>query len=58
VTGSCFDNALAESFFATIKKELIHLHVWATVKSVKSAIFDATFMASSSNASSNSCGVR
>lgn len=39
-TGSCFDNALAESFFATIKKELIHLHIWATVKSVKSAIFE------------------
>jgi len=28
-TGSCFDNAVAESFFATIKKELIHTRPWA-----------------------------
>jgi transposase InsO family protein len=27
--GSCFDNAVAESFFATIKKELIHTRPWA-----------------------------
>lgn len=39
-TGSCFDNALAESFFATIKKELIHLHIWTTVKTVRNAIFE------------------
>ena len=26
--GSCFDNAVAESFFATIKKELIHTRPW------------------------------
>jgi len=28
-TGICFDNAAAESFNATLKKELIHLHVWS-----------------------------
>jgi transposase InsO family protein len=39
-TGICFDNAAAESFNATIKKELIHLHIWATIKQVKSAIFE------------------
>jgi transposase InsO family protein len=26
--GSCFDNAVAESFFATLKKELIHTRPW------------------------------
>jgi len=39
-TGICFDNAAAESFNATLKKELIHLHVWATIKQVKTAIFE------------------
>ena len=39
-TGSCFDNAVAESFFATIKKELIHLRSWDSVTTVKTAIFD------------------
>ena len=26
--GTCYDNAAAESFNATIKKELIHQHLW------------------------------
>lgn len=39
-TGSCFDNAVAESFFATIKKELIHLRSWDSVTTVKTAVFD------------------
>ena len=26
--GDCFDNAVAESFFATLKKELIHRQAW------------------------------
>ncbi|MFC1420214.1 IS3 family transposase [Streptacidiphilus cavernicola] len=39
-TGICFDNAAAESFNATLKKELIHLHVWTSIKQVKSAIFE------------------
>jgi putative transposase len=26
--GDCYDNAVAESFFATLKKELIHSHSW------------------------------
>ncbi len=29
-TGSCFDNAAAESFFASLKKELIHRRRWQT----------------------------
>src|SRR6478609_931200 len=28
--GDCFDNAAAESFFATLKKELVHRHSWPT----------------------------
>ncbi len=28
--GNCFDNAVAESFFATLKKELVHRYVFAT----------------------------
>jgi putative transposase len=39
-TGICFDNAAAESFNATLKKELIHLRVWAGLKAVKRAIFE------------------
>jgi transposase InsO family protein len=37
--GTCWDNAVAESFFATLKKELIYLHVWPTRQSARSAIF-------------------
>jgi putative transposase len=39
-TGVCFDNAMAESFNATVKKELIHLHTWPTLKKVKGALFE------------------
>ena len=39
-TGSCFDNAVAESFFATIKKELIHTRPWPTVDKLRSAVFE------------------
>ena len=28
--GNCWDNAVAESFFATLKKELIHRRDWST----------------------------
>ena len=38
-TGICFDNAVAESFNATIKKELIHLHTWPTLSEVKNEVF-------------------
>ncbi len=30
---------MAESFFATLKNELIYLHVWPTRRSARSAIF-------------------
>ena len=38
-TGICFDNSMAESLNATIKKELIHLHTWPTLSKVKKEIF-------------------
>jgi transposase InsO family protein len=38
-TGSCFDNAVAESFNATYKKELIHTRPWPTIKYLKQATF-------------------
>ncbi|WP_432875103.1 IS3 family transposase [Kribbella sp. CA-245084] len=38
--GQCWDNAVAESFFATLKTELIHRHPWPTRKAATSAIFD------------------
>jgi transposase InsO family protein len=36
----CWDNAVAESFFATLKCELIHRHAWPTRARARSAIFE------------------
>jgi putative transposase len=38
--GDCYDNALVESFFATLKTELVHQHRWLTRNQARSAIFD------------------
>lgn len=38
--GDCFDNAVAESFFATIKRELIDRRPWPTVATLRRAVFD------------------
>ena len=38
--GNCWDNAVAESFFATIKKELIHRYKFATRREAVAAIFE------------------
>lgn len=38
--GVCYDNAVAESFFATIKKELIHLRPWPTIDILRVAVFE------------------
>jgi hypothetical protein len=38
--GQCWDNAVAESFFATLKTELIHRRAWPIHKATTSAIFD------------------
>ncbi|MGW2827165.1 IS3 family transposase [Streptomyces sp. NPDC001443] len=39
-TGQCWDNALAESFFATIKRELLDTTVWPSRAAARTAIFD------------------
>lgn len=39
-TGVCYDNAVAESFFATYKKELVHTSPWPDLKSVRTAAFE------------------
>lgn len=38
-TGTCYDNAVAESFFATYKKELIHTKPWPTLKRLRRETF-------------------
>jgi transposase InsO family protein len=38
--GECWDNAVAESFFATIKRELVDTRAWPTRQSLRRAIFD------------------
>jgi putative transposase len=38
--GDCFDNAIAESFFATLKKELIHGRSWPTKAELRTEIFE------------------
>jgi len=38
--GDCWDNAVVESFFATLKKELIYRRPWATVRSAREAIVE------------------
>jgi putative transposase len=39
-TGICFDNAAAESWNATFKKELIHLRPWKSIQQVRMAAFE------------------
>jgi putative transposase len=38
--GDAFDNAVAESFFATIKKELVHRQSWPSRRDLSSAVFE------------------
>jgi transposase InsO family protein len=38
--GQCWDNAVAESFFATIKTELLHREAWTTHAAAHAAIFE------------------
>lgn len=39
-TGNCYDNAITETFFATLKKELIHRCNFRTRKEAKTSIFE------------------
>ena len=38
--GSCWDNAVAESFFGSLKQEMIHHHNFKTRQEAKTAIFE------------------
>ncbi len=38
--GNCWDNAVAESFFATLKTELVHRRSWATRLDLRAALFE------------------
>ena len=38
--GQCWDNAVAESFFAALKNELIYRNVWATRAEARQAMFE------------------
>ena len=39
-TGSCRDNAVAESFFATLKNEMYHLRKWPTREEARHAVVE------------------
>jgi len=38
--GNCWDNAVAESFFATLKKELVYRKTWRTAGELERAVFE------------------
>jgi transposase InsO family protein len=38
--GDCYDNAVAESFFATLKKELIHSRSWPSKAELRTEVFE------------------
>jgi len=38
-TGICFDNAAAESFFATLKRELVHRYQWESAGDLHQSLF-------------------
>ena len=37
--GDCWDNAVVESFFATMKRELVRRHRWLTRTAASHAVF-------------------
>jgi transposase InsO family protein len=39
-TGNCWDNAVAESFFATLKTELVHRRRWRNALELRHALFE------------------
>jgi putative transposase len=38
--GDCWDNAVAESFFATLKKELVHRRSWPSRRELTTEVFE------------------
>jgi len=39
-TGNCWDNAVAESFFASLKNELVYRRTWRTLSELRAAVFE------------------
>jgi transposase InsO family protein len=39
-TGVCWDNAVAETFFATLKTELVYRHAWPTRRELEAEVFE------------------
>lgn len=39
-TGNCWDNAVAESFFSTLKSELVYRDHWQNLTQLRAALFD------------------
>ena len=39
-TGDCWDNAVVESFFSTLKRELVEEAAWATREEARLALFE------------------
>jgi putative transposase len=39
-TGDCYDNAAMESFFATLKKECVHRHIFQNRREARSSVFE------------------
>ena len=39
-TGVCWDNAVAETFFATLKKELVYRNTWPTRRELEAEVFE------------------
>jgi putative transposase len=40
LAGNCYDNAFIESFFCSLKYELVYHHRFATLAQARTAIFD------------------
>jgi putative transposase len=40
--GSAYDNALAESFLATLKTELLYRNIWPTRRAARTAFLQST----------------
>ncbi|MEE9392343.1 MAG: IS3 family transposase [Planctomycetota bacterium] len=38
--GNCWDNACSESFFGTLKQELVHTGIWKTRADLRSAVYE------------------
>jgi transposase InsO family protein len=56
--GNCWDNAVAESFFATLKSELIYRAAWPTREKARAAINDYIACFYNSRRRHSSLGIR